>query len=47
MEQAEMERVWNDHNAAEFAMKDAEAALNTMVERPVREGDGQRGGRPG
>jgi carboxymethylenebutenolidase len=34
MEQAEMERVWDDHNAAEFALKDAEAALKTMVEDP-------------
>jgi carboxymethylenebutenolidase len=34
MEQTEMERVWNDHNAAEFALKDAEAALKTMVEDP-------------
>ncbi|HEX2053461.1 MAG TPA: hypothetical protein VHJ78_07035, partial [Actinomycetota bacterium] len=34
MEQAEMEPVWDDHNAAEFALKDAEAALKTMVEDP-------------
>lgn len=34
MEQAEMERVWNDHNAAEFALQDAQAALKTMVEDP-------------
>jgi carboxymethylenebutenolidase len=30
----EMERVWDDHNAAEFAIKDADAALNTMVQNP-------------
>jgi carboxymethylenebutenolidase len=34
MEQTDMERVWDDHNAAEFALKDAEAALKTMVEDP-------------
>jgi carboxymethylenebutenolidase len=34
MEQAEMEPVCDDHNAAEFALKDAEAALKTMVEDP-------------
>lgn len=34
MDQTEMERVWADHNAAEFALKDAESALKTMVEDP-------------
>lgn len=34
MEQAEMELVWENHTAAEFASKDAEAALKTMVEDP-------------
>jgi carboxymethylenebutenolidase len=27
-------RVWDDHNAAEFVLKDAEAALKTMVADP-------------
>jgi carboxymethylenebutenolidase len=34
MEPKELARVWDDHNAAEFALKDAEVALKTMVEDP-------------
>jgi carboxymethylenebutenolidase len=34
MDKKEMERVWDDHNAAEFAIKDADTALETMVESP-------------
>ena len=34
MDSIEMERVWDDHNAAEFAIKDADTALKTMVESP-------------
>ena len=34
MESKELARVWDDHNAAEFVSKDAEAALKTMVEDP-------------
>jgi carboxymethylenebutenolidase len=30
----EIERVWDDHNAAEFAIKDADVALTTMVQDP-------------
>jgi carboxymethylenebutenolidase len=34
MEPEELDRVWNDHNAAEFVSRDAEAALKTMVGDP-------------
>jgi carboxymethylenebutenolidase len=34
MEPKDLERVWDDHNAAEFMTKDAEAALTTMVDEP-------------
>jgi hypothetical protein len=34
MEAKEMERLWSRHLEAEFATKDAEAALETMVEDP-------------
>jgi hypothetical protein len=34
MDAKEMERVWDDHNAAEFGIKDADTALKTMVENP-------------
>jgi carboxymethylenebutenolidase len=34
MDSGELERVWDDHNAAEFAIKDADAAVNTMVQDP-------------
>jgi carboxymethylenebutenolidase len=33
-EQQAMEKVWEEHLASEFKFKSAEAALNTMVERP-------------
>jgi hypothetical protein len=35
MESKELARVWDDHNAAEFVAKDAEVALETMVEDPT------------
>jgi carboxymethylenebutenolidase len=34
MGRTEMARVWDDHNAAEFAIKDADTAMKTMVEDP-------------
>jgi carboxymethylenebutenolidase len=34
MDPAILQRVWDDHNAAEFVLKDAEAALRTMVADP-------------
>ena len=34
MEAKEMERLWSRHPEAEFATKDAEAAMETMVEDP-------------
>ena len=33
-EQRAMERLWEEHVASEFQSKNAEAAINTMVERP-------------
>ena len=33
-EQQAMEKVWEEHLASEFQFKSAEAAINTMVERP-------------
>jgi carboxymethylenebutenolidase len=33
-EQQAMEKVWEEHLASEFKFKSAEAAINTMVERP-------------
>jgi carboxymethylenebutenolidase len=33
-EQQAMEKVWEEHVTSEFTSKSAEAALNTMVERP-------------
>jgi carboxymethylenebutenolidase len=33
-EQQAMEKVWEEHLASEFKSKSAEAAINTMVERP-------------
>jgi len=33
-EQQAMEKVWEEHVASEFKFKNAEAAINTMVERP-------------
>jgi carboxymethylenebutenolidase len=46
MEPKDLERVWDDHNAAEFVTKDAEAALKTMVEEPhVRIMSNEAGGR--
>ena len=40
-------RVWDEHNAAEFAIKDADIALKTMVEEPyvtiLANGAGGRG----
>jgi hypothetical protein len=29
-----MEKLWEEHMASEFKAKSAEAAINTMVERP-------------
>jgi len=34
MESTELARVWDDHNAAEFVSKDADLALESMVEDP-------------
>jgi carboxymethylenebutenolidase len=34
MGRKEMARVWDEHNAAEFAIKDADTAMKTMVENP-------------
>jgi carboxymethylenebutenolidase len=34
MSPEELANLWDDHNAAEFFLKDAEAALKTMVEDP-------------
>lgn len=34
MESKALATVWDDHNAAEFASKDADMALSTMVEEP-------------
>ena len=33
-EQQAMEKLWEEHVASEFKSKSAEAAINTMVERP-------------
>ena len=33
-EQQALEKVWEEHLASEFKFKNAEAAINTMVERP-------------
>ena len=33
-EQQDMEKVWEEHLASEFKFKSAQAAINTMVERP-------------
>ena len=33
-EQQAMEKLWEEHMASEFKSKSAEAAINTMVERP-------------
>jgi carboxymethylenebutenolidase len=33
-EQQAMEKLWEEHLASEFKFKSAEAAINTMVERP-------------
>ena len=33
-EQEAMEKLWEEHLASEFKSKSAEAAINTMVERP-------------
>jgi len=33
-EQQAMEKLWEEHVVSEFQAKNAEAALNTMVERP-------------
>ena len=33
-EQQTMEKLWEEHVASEFKSKSAEAAINTMVERP-------------
>ena len=33
-EQQALEKVWEEHLASEFQFKSAEAAINTMVERP-------------
>jgi carboxymethylenebutenolidase len=47
MESAELARVWDDHNAAEFASKNADLALESMVDDPyvriVANGTGGRG----
>jgi carboxymethylenebutenolidase len=46
MEPKEQAGVWDDHQAAEFVSKDAEAALSTMVEDPyVRIVANEAGGR--
>jgi carboxymethylenebutenolidase len=34
LEQHALEKVWEEHLASEFQFKSAEAAINTMVERP-------------
>jgi carboxymethylenebutenolidase len=34
MEPGDLQRVWDDHQAAEFVTKDAEAALRLMVDEP-------------
>jgi carboxymethylenebutenolidase len=48
MDQTIMERIWDDHNAAEFASKDAELAMRTMVDEPyvriLANGAGGKGG---
>jgi hypothetical protein len=39
-----MEKLWEEHVASEFKSKSAEAAINTMVERPsVNAGHDWRG----
>lgn len=47
MKRAVLERVWDDHNVSEFALKDPDAALRTMVEDPyvriMANGAGGRG----
>ena len=47
METETLERVWDDHNAAEFGLKDPDAALKTMVDDPyvtiIANGAGGRG----
>ena len=44
-EQQAMEKLWEEHVASEFKSKSAEAAINTMVERPgqPRAGNDWRG----
>jgi carboxymethylenebutenolidase len=34
VEETQIELIWNDHTAAEFGQKSADAALKTMVEAP-------------
>ena len=34
MDTSTLAATWDDHNAAEFALKDADAALRTMVQEP-------------
>ena len=34
MDERKMTQVWDDHNAAEFALKDADAAMQSMVDEP-------------
>jgi carboxymethylenebutenolidase len=34
MQPEDLQPVWDDHNAAEFMRKDADAALSTMVDEP-------------
>lgn len=47
MQEEEMARLWDEHNALEFMAKDAEAALRTMVDDPsvtiMANGAGGRG----
>jgi carboxymethylenebutenolidase len=47
MESDKLAPVWDDHNAAEFASKNADLALESMVEDPyvriMANGDGGRG----
>jgi carboxymethylenebutenolidase len=47
MQPVDMARMWDEHNAAEFVSKDAEAAMKTMVDDPyvtiVANGAGGRG----
>jgi carboxymethylenebutenolidase len=47
MQPVDLARMWDEHNAAEFVSKDAEAAMKTMVDDPyvtiVANGAGGRG----